>query len=75
MDQTDVFDELNIEIERLWEIDDDVLCFVRVHGRSGGAGAPFDIRIAHLWTIRDGLVLRAQAFGDRDEALAAAGLA
>ena len=41
------------------DADDKVLAFVRVTGVGRARGAEFDIRIAHLWTLRDGLVVRA----------------
>jgi hypothetical protein len=41
---------------------------------SAAAGADVDIRIAHPWTLRDGLVVRGEGYGDRREALEAAGV-
>jgi ketosteroid isomerase-like protein len=73
-DRAEMFDELRVEIERFWETDDRVLVFVRVTGRGAASGAAFDIRIGHLWTVRDGVVVRGEGYGDRDEALKAAGL-
>ena len=51
-----------------------MLVFVRVSGSGAGSGPGFDIRIAHLWTLSDGVVVRGEGYGDRDEALEAAGL-
>jgi ketosteroid isomerase-like protein len=73
-DQREMFDSLEVEVERTWELGEQVLCFVHVFGRSRAAGVPFDIRIAHLWTVQDGLVVRGQAFANRDDALAATGV-
>jgi ketosteroid isomerase-like protein len=73
-DQEEVFDELRIETERLWENGDRVLAFIRPTGHGHASGAEFDIRIAHLWTLRDGVIVRGEGYGDRDEALEAAGL-
>jgi ketosteroid isomerase-like protein len=70
----EMFGELRNEIEGLWETDDQVLVFLRVTGSGMSSGASFDIRIAHLWTLRDGLAVRGEGYGDRDEALEAAGL-
>jgi ketosteroid isomerase-like protein len=39
---------------------------------SGGAG--FEIRIGHVWTVRDGVVVRGEGYGDREEARAAASI-
>jgi ketosteroid isomerase-like protein len=73
-DRAEMFDELRTEVERVWEIDDKVLVFVRVRGHGSASGAGFDIRIGHLWTLRDGLLVRGEGYGDRSKALEAAGL-
>jgi ketosteroid isomerase-like protein len=73
-DQATMFDGLRAEPERFWETGDRVLVFVRFTGRGQASGAGFDIRIAHLWTVRNGLVVRGEAYGNRDEGLEAAGL-
>jgi ketosteroid isomerase-like protein len=74
MDRAEMFEELRVEVERCWEKDDRVLAFVRVAGRGQASGAEFDIRIGHVWTLRDGLLVRGEGFGDRREALKAAGI-
>jgi ketosteroid isomerase-like protein len=74
VDLADSFDELAAEIERVWATDDRVLVFVRVVGRGLRSGADIDIRIAHLLTLRDGLIVRGEGYGNRDEALDAAGV-
>ena len=73
-DRAEMFEDLRTETEHLWETSDQVLAFIRVRGVGRGSGAGFDIRIAHLWTLSDGLVVRGKGYGDRDEALEAAGL-
>jgi uncharacterized protein len=74
MDQAEMFEDPRVEVERLSAAGERVLAFVRVtaHGRASGAGV--DIRIGHVWTIREGLVVRGEGYGDRDEAVRAAGL-
>ena len=73
-DRASMFGEISTEVERLLDSGDQVLAFIRVTGRGEASGAGFDIRIAHLWTLRDGVVVRGQGYGDRDEALEAIGL-
>ncbi len=73
-DRAEMFSEVRTEVERLWDRDDRVLAFIRVTGRGRQSEAPFDLRVGHLWTIRDGLVVRGEGYGNRDEALEAAGL-
>ena len=74
MEQAEVFEEFRTETERFWDTDDKVLVFVRTTGRGAASGAGFDIRIGHLWTLRDGLLVRGEGHASRDDALEAAGL-
>ena len=61
--------ELSFEPERFVDVDDErVLVLVRVH-----ALVPVELRNAHEFTIRDGVLVRFKVYGDRDEALEAAG--
>jgi uncharacterized protein len=69
-DQAEMFGEVEAELEETREAGDRVLVFLRIRGSGVASGAQFDIRIAHLWTLREGLLVRGQGFGDRDEALA-----
>jgi uncharacterized protein len=73
-DRAAMFGEIRTEIERLWDSGDKVLAFIRLRGVGRSSGAGFDVRIAHLWTISDGRVIRGEGYGDRDEALEAAGV-
>jgi uncharacterized protein len=75
LDRAEMFGDIRTEVDRAWEKEDKVLAFIHVAGEGRASGAPFDLRIAHLWTFRDGLIVRGEGFGDRDEALAAAGMA
>jgi uncharacterized protein len=73
-DTASTFGELELEIEELLEQGDRVLVLLRLSGRGAASGAAFEIRIAHLWTLRKGKVVRGEGYGNRDEALEAAGL-
>jgi uncharacterized protein len=53
---------------------DHVVALCRYTGRGKGSGAMVDTKGAHLWTLRDGKVIRLEVFADRARALAAAGL-
>ena len=74
VDRAEMFDEYHVEVERCWEKDDHVLAFIRVTGSGQGSGAQFDIRIGHLWTLQGGVVVRGEGYGDRSQALQAAGI-
>jgi ketosteroid isomerase-like protein len=45
---------------------------VRQRARGEGSGVEVEIRIGHLWTVRDGRIARLDVFAARDDALRAA---
>ena len=69
-----MFADYDLQPERFWEEGD--LVVAALHERATGArsGVPVDQHYAHVWTLRQGLVVRVQVFRSRDEALEAAGL-
>jgi ketosteroid isomerase-like protein len=67
--------ELSFEPERFVDVDAErVLVLVRAHGTGVGSGVPVELRTAHEFTIRDGVLVRFKVYGDRDGALEANGL-
>lgn len=70
----DSFEDYRAEPERFLEAGDRVVAFLRVTGRGRGSGLDFDVRPAHLWTIRDGKAVRLEIFPRGEGALEAAGL-
>jgi ketosteroid isomerase-like protein len=72
-DQRKAFEEVLFEPEQFYERDDRIVVFVLGRLRPRGSSATVEIRIAHLWTMRDGKAARCQAFPVREEALEAAG--
>ena len=72
---TSRFEEWHIEARELIEVGpDQVIAIVRDRARAKGSNAEIDNEFAHLWTLRDGLIIRFEAFTERAEALEAAGL-
>jgi uncharacterized protein len=53
---------------------DHVVALTRYRGVGKGSGASVDTRGAHVWTLRDGKVIRLEVFADRSRALASVGL-
>ena len=51
-----------------------VVVLTRYRGRGKGSGATVDTTGAHVWTLRDGRVVRLEIFSSRQKALEAAGL-
>ena len=68
------FDEFRIEPEEFIEAGDRVVVLVRTVGRGKLSGAEVDAQVAHVWTVRNGKAVELRLYGNRDEALEAAGL-
>jgi uncharacterized protein len=73
-DQRKAFDEVLFEPEQFFERGDRIVVFVQGRLRPRGSSAMVEMRIAHLWTMRDGKAARCEAFPAREEALEAVGL-
>jgi ketosteroid isomerase-like protein len=66
---------LRFKPERYFDVDDErVLVFVQVTATGQTSGASVEVRNAHEFTIRDGLIVRFKVHHDRSEALEAVGL-
>ena len=66
---------IHFKPERFFDVDaEHVLVFVHVSVVGTESGIPIEMDAAHDFTIRDGLVVYFKVYGDRDEALEAAGL-
>ena len=50
---------------------DDVVAVGRLRGRARASGKEYDLAIAHLWSVRDGRVIRFAAYIDTPAMLAA----
>jgi ketosteroid isomerase-like protein len=68
------YDELTVEPESFFEGDDQIVVFFLQRARPAGSSAFIERRAAHLWTLRDGKVVRLEIFPQRAKALEAAGL-
>jgi ketosteroid isomerase-like protein len=62
---------LTVEAEEYIESGDRILALVRWRGRGKGSGAEMEASGAHIWTFREGLIVRCAVYRDRDEARAA----
>ena len=69
------FDEFSFEVEDFVDLEEGrVLLLFTLTTRGKDSGATAEARPGWIYTIRDGLTARIDAFLDRDEALEAAGL-
>jgi ketosteroid isomerase-like protein len=71
----EMFDELRGDAEELIDGGEDrVVAVMRVAGRMKGSEAEVDMRLAIVYTVQNGLVVRGREYATREQALAAAGL-
>ena len=73
-DQEETVGELSIALDELVEAGEFIVALIRLRIRPHGGDADFELRIAHLWTLRDGKLVRCEVFPERERALQAAGL-
>jgi ketosteroid isomerase-like protein len=63
------WEEHEMDVEEIRELDDGrVLVLFTERARGRWSGVETVVHPAALWTLRDGMVVRFEAFGDRDEA-------
>lgn len=73
--QLEVFDEFTIEPEEFHEHGEHVAVPVRQRALGGASGVEVEIRIGHLWTVKNEKVVRLEVFAAREDARRAAELA
>jgi uncharacterized protein len=73
-ENSEMFDAYRNEPEEIIEANDEsIVVVIRSVARGRTSGAQVEGRLAHLWTLRDGKVIRFQPFRSREDALRAAG--
>jgi uncharacterized protein len=73
-DQLEPFEEVTAEPQEFFDHGDRIVVFVRMRFRPRGSSAQVENRIGHVWTMRDGKVVRFEVFPEREKALEAVGL-
>ncbi|HWG07897.1 MAG TPA: nuclear transport factor 2 family protein [Solirubrobacteraceae bacterium] len=74
-DWVDTFDGITTTPTELIDLGDDrVVALLHVTGRARLSGIETELRYAVVYTLRDGKVVRGREYGDRQEALEAAGV-
>ena len=74
-DWVDMFDDITNVPEELLDLGDDrVLAVQHVTGRAKGSGIETELRYAVVYTLRDGKIVRAREYIDRQQAVEAAGV-
>lgn len=68
------WDEHEMELEDLLDTGDEVVAIVRVLATARLSGASVEMRVAHVWTLADGVAVRTTLYSDPEKALEASGL-
>ena len=69
------FDDFRVELVEFREVDAErAVSVVRTAGRAKASGLPITVRVGQVWTWRNGLIWRNDAYTDVREAFAAVGL-
>ena len=72
---SDAWEEFTVRAERFLDLGERVLVLTRERGRGRLSGIEVQSQpTAHLWTLRNGEVVRFQVFWNREEGLVAAGV-
>jgi ketosteroid isomerase-like protein len=66
----ELWESMDMKIERLVERDDEVLALLLVEIKGRGSGLELQDRIAQRWTARDGKFVRMRVYADPEAALA-----
>jgi ketosteroid isomerase-like protein len=66
----ELWESMDMNVERLVERDDEVLALLRVHIVGRGSGLRLQDRIAQHWTAHDGKLVRMRVRADQEAALA-----
>jgi ketosteroid isomerase-like protein len=66
----ELWESMDMSIERLVERDDEVLALLLVDIKGRGSGLTLQDRIAQRWTARNGKFVRMQVYADQEAALA-----
>lgn len=65
----EVWETFRIDVEDVVDLGDRVVVLGRIRNKGRVSGIEVDVVAAHLWTIEDGVPVRIELIGDREEAL------
>jgi uncharacterized protein len=67
----EAFEDYTVASEEFIDAGEFVIVEVRITGQGRGSGAPLDVQLAHLWELRDGMVIRGEVYRTTEGARAA----
>jgi uncharacterized protein len=65
----EAFEDYRVEAEEFIDAGEAVVVSVRIAGRGRASGAELEMRLAHLWVLRNGKVIRGEVYRTTEEAL------
>src|SRR5918994_3091431 len=68
----EAFEDYRVEAEEFIDAGEAVVVSVRISGRGRASGAELEMRLAHLWVLRNGKVIRGDVYRTIEEALESA---
>jgi ketosteroid isomerase-like protein len=66
----ELWEFMDMKVERLLEHDDEVLALLAVDIKGRGSGLTLQDRIAQRWTVRDGKLVHMKVYADQETGLA-----
>jgi hypothetical protein len=71
---TGAWEDYRVEVEELTDLGEHVLATTHHYGRGKGSGIEVEQKIFQVWTLSNGMVVRARMYYNRASALEAVGL-
>jgi uncharacterized protein len=68
------FDEVEVRPQEFLDLGDRILVFLQMRFKPAESNASLEMRLAHVWTVHDGEIIRCEVFTERHQALEAVGL-
>jgi ketosteroid isomerase-like protein len=70
----EMFEDIDLRAEEVIDAGDKLFVWTRFSGKGITSGASVQMELAHVYTVRDGKLVRVEEYFDRREALEAAGV-
>ncbi len=67
--------EIRFHADRLWDVGESVVVAARLTAKGRQTAIPVEQQFALVWTFRDGMAIRVQAYASLSEALESVGIA
>ena len=65
----EAWETIRTDVQEVVDFGDRVVVLGRIRNRGRGSGIEMDVVAAHLWTVENGVPIRVELIGDREETL------